>query len=116
MAERDRLAERVPDAARQRQARLELTDRIADSTAGEPDPADHDPDHGTAERIVELVGDLEGTAGALFSAIEVGRLLRELGDGERREREGLAAPVALPPEVVDARAMAGTTDMSDVRQ
>ena len=82
VAERDRLSERVADAACHRQARLELPHGIVAPTLREPDPAAHDPDHRTAERDVELLGEVEGTLGVLFRGLEVGRHLRELRHGE----------------------------------
>ena len=62
------------------------------------------------------LGELEGTLGVLLRGLEVGRHLRELRHGERREREGLAAPVARPLEVVDAADHGRDDDSSDMRQ
>ena len=82
VTERDRLAERVADAASQRQTLLELHEGIVDSSAREPEPAPHDPHHRTTERIVELVGEAERSSEVLLRGIDVGRCLRGLRDRE----------------------------------
>ena len=74
-----RLASKLLDRPRSRRPRMSA------------DPAEQDPDDGAAEGVVELLDESEGTlAGSPRRPSRSGGVLRELGEGERRERERLA--------------------------
>jgi hypothetical protein len=87
VADRNRLAELIADALRQLQAPLELRHGVLNPPAGEPDPAEHDPDHRPAVGVVEPVGELECSPVVRLCGIEVRWCLGELRGREGRESQ-----------------------------
>ena len=104
-------------SARHRQSRLELRHGVLDSALREPEPPEHDAHHRAAEVDVERLGEVEGVPGVLAP-----RHPRPAAPERIRATASDARASASPRRSATRlkystqRAIAGTTDSSDVRQ